>query len=353
MSASINNVLLYSPLTTNRLGGIVVWTYTYLSACEQHGLHATLVNSAAEGARAENPEAKMSIRDELSRTLHIFRALRSALKSKIDVAHVNTSCGPFGIIRDCIAVRMIKRRGLRTVVHFHCDIPFWVHSKVSKLCLKAMCKSADQLFVLCHHSEEYLRDSFSVESIKVPNFISAESLVLSHQINDTIENILYVGGVQPDKGCNELFEAARQCPDKHFILAGKVIEDVQTENLPSNVELLGGVPHDEILALLDRADVFLFPSHSEGFSLALAEAMARGLPVITTDVGANLDMIEDRGGVIVPVGDAQAIVSAIRQLENKQIRTTMSQWNIQKVKECYTTDRVLERMKQHYFEMPV
>ena len=351
MTVSPQNVLLYSPLAQNLLGGMTIWTHTYLSVCEHHGLHATLVNSAAEGTRAENPEAKMSIRDEISRTLHIFSALRRALKSKIDVAHVNTSCGPLGIIRDCIAVKIIKKKGVKIILHFHCDIPFWVHSKISKLCLKAMCKDAEKLFVLCHHSQEYLRANYSADSIKVPNFVSPENIVPSHHINDTMKNILYVGGVQPDKGCNELFEAARQCPNKHFILAGKVSDDVQPENLPANVELLGGVPHDEILSLLDQADVFLFPSHSEGFSLALAEAMSRGLPVITTDVGANLDMIEERGGLIVPVGDAKGIINAIRQLEDKQLRTTMSQWNIQKVQECYTTDQVLERMKQHYLEM--
>lgn len=351
MSQFSPNVLLYSPLTKNCLGGMVVWTHTYLSECEQHGLCATLVNTAAEGARADNPEARISIRDELSRMFHIFSILRKVLKSKIDVAHVNTSCGPLGIIRDCIAVKIIKKKGVRIVVHFHCDIPFWVHNKISKLCLKAICKDAEKLFVLCHHSEEYLRDNCLVDSVKVPNFVPAENIVPCHHIQDTIKNILYVGGVQPDKGCNEVFEAARQCMDKHFILAGKINDDMQLENLPSNVELLGGVSHDEILKLMDRADVFLFPSHSEGFSLALAEAMSRGLPVITTDVGANLDMIEERGGLIVPVGDAKGIINAIRQLEDKQLRTTMSQWNIQKVQECYTTDQVLERMKQHYLEM--
>lgn len=45
--------------------------------------------------------------------------------------------------------------------------------------------------------------------------------------------------------------------------------------------------------------------------------MARGLPVITTDVGANKDMIEDNGGVIVPINDPNAIDVAIERLSDK------------------------------------
>ena len=97
-----------------------------------------------------------------------------------------------------------------------------------------------------------------------------------------------------------------------------------------------------MLELLDNADAFLFPSHSEGFSLSLAEAMSRGLPVITTDVGANVDMHENVGGKTVSIGNVSEIVETIEKIEEKKIRSMMSEWNIAKVKNNYTTDKVLE-----------
>ena len=50
---------------------------------------------------------------------------------------------------------------------------------------------------------------------------------------------------------------------------------------------------------LDKADVFLFPSYTEGFSISLTEAMASGLPCIASDVGANQDMLENHGGILI------------------------------------------------------
>lgn len=55
------------------------------------------------------------------------------------------------------------------------------------------------------------------------------------------------------------------------------------------------------------------------FSNALLEAMSVGLPIIASNVGANADMIEENGGVIVPVRDVQAIVDAIISLNNPEI----------------------------------
>lgn len=345
------SVLLYSALPKNSLGGIAAWTTTFLTESKSNGMFCTLVNCASKDARAENPEAKMSVRNEIIRTVNIFRSLRKALKNRFDIAHINTSCGPFGIIRDCIAVKIVKHRKVKVVLHFHCDVPFWIHNKISKFCLKQMCKDADQIFVLCHNSEEYLQDSFGINSVMIPNFVPSENIASCHKVRDKLTNIIYVGGVQPEKGCYELFRVAESCPDKHFQLAGQLSENIKSANVSANVELIGDVKHDKVFILMDQADLFLFPSYSEGFSLALAEAMSRGLPVIATDVGANADMIENRGGVVVPVADVQSIVSAIKKLEKMQIRADMSCWNIQKVRGNYTSEKVMKQIKEYYLRI--
>lgn len=76
--------------------------------------------------------------------------------------------------------------------------------------------------------------------------------------------------------------------------------------------------------------------------------MARGLPVITTDVGANKDMIEDNGGVIVPINDPNAIDVAIERLSDKNIREQMSKFNVAKVERNYTIDIVMQRLTDLY-----
>lgn len=115
-----------------------------------------------------------------------------------------------------------------------------------------------------------------------------------------------------------------------------------------NIVLHGAHNKEYIKNILDNADIFLFPTKSEGFSLALLEAMARGLPVITTDVGANKDMIEDNGGVIVPFNDSDAIDVAIQQLSDKNLREQMSRFNVEKVEKNYTIDIVMHRLTDIY-----
>lgn len=113
MNEKKQRVLLYSALPEKVQGGIATWTNTYLQECEEHNISCDLVNCVAEGARADNPEAKLSIKDEFRRTVRIFKDLRNATRSEYDVAHINTSCGPMGIIRDCMAVLYLKKKELK------------------------------------------------------------------------------------------------------------------------------------------------------------------------------------------------------------------------------------------------
>ena len=115
--------------------------------------------------------------------------------------------------------------------------------------------------------------------------------------------------------------------------------------------MTGNLDSRAVCEQLDKADVFLFPSYTEGFSNSLAEAMARGLPVITTKVGANEDMLEDRGGVYVPIGDANAIVKAVNLIERSEIRRYMSEWNVRKTENSYCIERVMHQITSLYKEV--
>ena len=85
--------------------------------------------------------------------------------------------------------------------------------------------------------------------------------------------------------------------------------------------------------------------------MALLEAMNIGLPVIATDVGANSDMIENKGGILVSSKNSQQIVEAINALNPESIRERMSNWNQQKVKKYYTIDKVMKRLDDIYKEL--
>ena len=342
-------VLLISVKSEKSKGGIAVWTRRYLEQCRVHGVDCALVNTEVVGRRATQGTGRRSLTDEWIRTRRIFRDLNACLDEKFDVAHLNTSCGTFGLFRDYLVARRIHKKGIPLVVHFHCDIPYWIHNPISRRCLGKLVELSRRRLVLCENSCQYLMKHFGAESEKVPNFIE-DSLILpaGKQVAQTMRKVVFLGRVEEAKGAAQIYRLAERFPELEFRLIGEVSDRVRQWKKTDNIILEGTMPHEQALKCLDTADLFLFPSHSEGFSLALLEAMARGLPSVATDVGANADMLEQGCGIVVARGDVDAMERAIRQLAPQKVRQTMSEKALQRVRSAYTTDAVFETIMQLY-----
>jgi glycosyltransferase involved in cell wall biosynthesis len=342
-------LLLISVKSNISKGGIATWTDRFLASCEAHGIACTLVNTEAVGKRREQGTARRNLFDEVTRTCRIFRDLGSSLGADYDAAHLNTSCGTFGLFRDFMLARRIKKKGLRLITHFHCDIPHWIHNSISRRYLGKLVALSDEKLVLCENSRQYLEDAFGVSSKKVPNFLDDNMIRTDDKpISDTLSTAFFVGRVEEAKGARELYALAARFPQMTFRLAGAVSDTVATWERPDNVVFAGSLPHAEVLGEMDRADIFVFPSHSEGFSLALTEAMARGLPSVATDVGANADMLADGCGSVVPVGDVDAMANAIEGLSDADTRKEISRRAVRKVREQYATDVIVDEIKRYY-----
>jgi glycosyltransferase involved in cell wall biosynthesis len=115
---------------------------------------------------------------------------------------------------------------------------------------------------------------------------------------------------------------------------------------------LGQTPRDALLREMSEADVFVFPSLFEGFALVILEAMAAGLPLITTPNTAGPDLIEHgKEGLIVPAGDANALREAMESLLNDRERArAMGRAAHEKAKE-YTWERYGERWEAMLHEL--
>ena len=74
--------------------------------------------------------------------------------------------------------------------------------------------------------------------------------------------------------------------------------------------------------------------------MALMEAMARGLPAIATDTGANAEMLADGCGIVVPCHDIRAMLEALSQLNDPALRRSISICAIQKISQNYTEENV-------------
>jgi glycosyltransferase involved in cell wall biosynthesis len=85
----------------------------------------------------------------------------------------------------------------------------------------------------------------------------------------------------------------------------------QASGLTDSIEFKGFVPWEDVIALYQKAHVFVLPSFNEGMSIALLEAMASGLPVIVTDTGGTKELVSEENGLIVPWADPERLADAL------------------------------------------
>lgn len=134
---------------------------------------------------------------------------------------------------------------------------------------------------------------------------------------------LYAGYLSRRKGVGVLLQAWCRCETRgaELVLAG----GGGWGELPPNVRLLGQLSREALRSEMARSDVFVFPSLFEGFGLVLLEAMASGLPVITTPNTAGPDLLGDEpAGMIVPAGDADSLATTMgRFLSNPGLARPM------------------------------
>jgi glycosyltransferase involved in cell wall biosynthesis len=140
-------------------------------------------------------------------------------------------------------------------------------------------------------------------------------------------NVLFIGSVDLRKGIQYLYKALKLLDPSRFhvkVAGGIAISAKAVEQLREVVELLGLVPRTEVAELYRWADVFVFPSICEGSALVTYEALASGLPVITTPNAGSV-VKDQENGYIVPIRDYEALANRLNKLaEDRELITTMS-----------------------------
>jgi len=103
-------------------------------------------------------------------------------------------------------------------------------------------------------------------------------------------------------------------PDSHPAAAAQLDADIEAHGVCDRVAVLGAVPPERIIELFLASDVFVLASRFEGYGMALAEAIAHGLPVVSTMAGAIPQTVPAATGLLVPPDDAAALARALRRL---------------------------------------
>jgi len=184
----------------------------------------------------------------------------------------------------------------------------------------------------------------------------------------TLDEELQIGGASPVvtvianfihyKGHHDFFDAWRLVvaarPSAAAILVGEGPDRkkwehwVASQGLKSSVRFTGS--RRDVAAILSVSDIVAHPSHEEGFSNAILEAMAAGRPVVATAVGGNVEAIEDRRtGLLVPPRDPQALAAAILTLAAQPDRARqMGEAAQTRVRRCFSVTGMVRNYEAVY-----
>lgn len=175
------------------------------------------------------------------------------------------------------------------------------------------------------------------KSIVINNFIDS-NIILTKKANTNRLSFLFIGRLTKQKGFHDLLKVIDSCDYLHFTIIGK---GKFSSKIPKrkNIVYLPYVSHADIFSYYDQNTVFILPSYFEVSPITVLEAMARGLPVLVSDIPGMREIIrEGKNGYLFSPGDINKIKELILYLKNnpKEIKR-ISRNNLEDVWK-YTTE---------------
>jgi glycosyltransferase involved in cell wall biosynthesis len=168
--------------------------------------------------------------------------------------------------------------------------------------------------------------------------------------------VLFLGRIQQKKGLDILARVfgnlARTRDDVRFVVAGPDEDNTLTE-IKTILKSLGALERavfpgmltgDQKLEALSAADIFALTSYSEGFSMALLEALSAGLPLLITNECNFPEVGESRAGFVVRPNDSETASALTSLLDSAELRREMSENALRLVRSNYSWERIAEKM---------
>lgn len=272
----------------------------------------------------------------------LVQILWQALFGRIALLHVNiTSWG--SVLRKGVIVWLGHWLKIPIVLHLHAGDFLTFYERLpalGKLWTMSVLNRADRLVVLSEGWRRTLAEGLDIDLerlVVLPNAVPGppEAVLSRRQLageGNTEGNpcgILFMGRLEPAKGVPELIDALADprlasCDWRASLLGAGAIDDYRRQaarlGIEDRLEFAGWRDSAAVERRLAEAQIFVLPSHFEGLSMALLEALAFGLAVVATNVGAAEEIIEDGvSGLLIPVGDHEALVTSLLRLVSDPI----------------------------------
>jgi glycosyltransferase involved in cell wall biosynthesis len=222
-------------------------------------------------------------------------------------------------------------------------------------------RQARALVITCPAAVERIRSRGAVRDTRVHvigHGIDSEGYAARERLPDA-PSILFLANLEYRKGIFTLLEAfdrlATRVPKCTLEIWGTGSEaaavDRRIEQSPfkERVHRRGHAPREQVSEIMRSHGVYCMPSHGEPFGMTLLEAMASGVPVVTTDCGGPPHILREEGGRVVPMRDAGRLADALLEIvSNTDLQRSMGVANRRRIEEEFDWSRSLDRMESVY-----
>jgi glycosyltransferase involved in cell wall biosynthesis len=190
---------------------------------------------------------------------------------------------------------------------------------------------------------------------------AAQEIRFKYDFKESIPVILFCSRVHCTKRLDLLIDALGDLLKKsnrfYFLVAGDgdptyvltMKKRVVKKGLDSITHFTGSLSGRDLDIAFQGSDIFVLPSYSENFSLATAEAMASGLPVIITDaIPLSADVSRYEAGFVVKPNQSALMDAIVILLSNHELRRKMGKNGRCLVRECYNSDKIVQQHVRLY-----
>lgn len=299
------------------------------------------------------------------------RLARKVSANRYDCVHINPSLNAKAVLRDGLNIVTLRLFGVkRIVVFFH----GWEDAFLGKLeknvlgglLFRKIFQEASVILVLASRFRDSLVElGFQQDKIRVT------TTMFDGRLFDGLERrqkkqktLLFLSRFIPEKGVYELLSAfgamTNRYPELTLILAGdgpereRMEQWVRERGMANRITFPGYLRGKEKTQVLLNSDIFVFPTyHGEGCPVSLLEAMAAGLPIITSTAGGIPDVFTDReNGILLTKITAQEIEKAISDLlVDEQRLSQVGENNRKRAWENYEANTVVSEMVKVYYSL--
>jgi len=322
-----------------------------------------------------NTQLKEKVRNNLFNrayfsAIKILEIIQAIRKYQPSLSHIHTS-SYLGFYEKSLFAFISRIFSVPIILHIHggeFDRFYWNSDILRKKIIKLLLKIPSKIICLSEHWKDFFKTIATEKKLEVlHNMIDVSSY--QQDVSYSFKNknisfdckkiILFVGELVKRKGVYDVIKVIpivkEKIKDCIFVFVGngnieKIKGLCRLKGIESNTFFLGEISGCRKISIFLDSDVFILPSYAEGMPITILEAMAAGVPVISTKVGAIPEIIKNgkNGFLIEPGKYNQLAEKIIYLLKNNKLREYIGKNNLEQVRQKYCVNRVISQISKIY-----